>query len=355
MSMLAKTRACYFVAAGLFVTTFMGLPTQGLGQAPGTNPPVAPTATPTATPPAAASPPISYTVPANATADKLAEWLAEMVVHTPATPEKLAEYQKVAAAQMNIAARKILQLEKDRASDNYLFAYKYIMAVEAMAVDTADAPRREALIAQVTGMLQHPKMDGDDLDIAVTLAEGLEYAGDRALATKAYTQFSTILAKNKDPEIVELSQLMAGAARRLNLMGNPITIVGNAMDNQPFDWNAYKGRVVLIDFWATWCKPCLEEMPAVMKAQADYKAKGFEVIGISMDNDREALAKYLQANPLPWRTLNEGKNPNPVARHYGVNQVPAAILVNQQGRVVSMNARGEELTKQLEKLLGPVQ
>ena len=90
-----------------------------------------------------------------------------------------------------------------------------------------------------------------------------------------------------------------------------------------------------------------------MKAYEAYREKGFEVVGISMDSDREALAKHLQANPLPWRTLNEGKNPNPVARHYGVNQVPAAILVDQQGRVVSLSARGEELTKQLEKLLGP--
>lgn len=346
MSMLSKTVAQYLLVAG-FVTATL---TAGLvhAQAP-------PTATPTATPSAAAQPPIEYTPSPTATADQLTEWLAEMVVHTPPTPEKLAEYQKVATANMNMTARKILQLETDRTSDNYLFAYKYIMAIEAMSVDKADATRREALITQVAGMLQHPQMDGDDLDIAVTLAEGIEYAGDRVLATKAYTTFSKILATNEDAEIVELSQLMAGAARRLNLMGNSITVVGNAMDGQAFDWNAYKGRVVLIDFWATWCKPCLEEMPTVVKAYETYRGKGFEVVGISMDNDREALAKYLQANPLPWRTLNEGKNPNPVARHYGVNQVPAAILVDQQGRVVSMSARGEELAKQLEKLLGPAQ
>ncbi len=318
----------------------------------------APTASPTTTPPtsgasAAALPPIDYTAPVSGTADELAEWLAEMVVHTPSTPEKLADYQKVAAAQMNIAARKILEVETDRSSDNYLFAYKYIMAIEAMSVDKADKTRRQALITQIAAMLQHPQMDGDDLDIAVTLAEGLEFDGDRELATKAYTDFSKILATNKDPEIVELSQLMAGAARRLNLIGSPITVVGNAMDGQAFDWNAYKGRVVLIDFWATWCKPCLAEMPNVEKAYETYKDKGFEVIGISMDNDREELAKYLQANPLPWRTLNEGVTPNPVARHYGVNQVPAALLVDQQGNVVSLNARVEELPKMLEKLLGP--
>ncbi len=313
---------------------------------------VPPTATPTATPPAAQLPPLNYTPEPNATVDELAEWLAEMVVHTPPTPEKQEEYQKTAAAQMNAAARKILQLETDRSSDNYLFAYKYIMAIEAMAVDTADPTRRNALIAQVAGMLQHPEMDGDDLDIAVTLAEGLEFEGDRELATKAYTTFSKILATHKDPDIVDLAQAMAGAARRLNLMGNPITIVGNAMDGQAFDWNAYKGRVVLVDFWATWCKPCMEEMPALVQAHQTYKDKGFEVVGISMDRDREALAKHLQESPLPWRTLNEGENPNPVARHYGINRVPAAILVDQEGRVVSMDARGEELTRQLEKLFG---
>jgi len=317
--------------------------------------PATPTASPTATPPAGALPPLEYKAPMQADVNKLTEWLAEMVVHDPATPERVAEYQKIAAAEMNMAARQILKIEKDRSSDNYLFAYKYIMAIEAMSVDQADPTRREALITQVAGMLQHPQMDGDDLDIAVTLAEGLEYSGDRKLATKAYTEFSAILATSKEADIAELSQLMAGAARRLNLMGSPITVVGNAMDGQAFDWNAYKGRVVLIDFWATWCAPCLAEMPNVVKAYEAYRAKGFEVVGVSMDNDREELAKYLEENPLPWRTLNEGKNPNPVARHYGVNQVPAAILVDQRGNVVSMSARGEELTKMLEQLLGPAE
>lgn len=350
MSMFRVIRYSSLVAGCLAIAFSIGSVS---AQAPAAT---APTASPTATPPAGApGPPLQYKVPAGASADTITEWLAEMVVHTPPTPEKLAEYQRTAAAEMNVAARKILQLEKDRTSDNYLFAYKYIMAIEAMSVDKADATRRKALITQVTGMLQHPQMDGDDLDIAVTLAEGLEFSDDKALATQAYTAFSKILTTNKDPQIVDLGQRMAGAARRLNLMGNPITVVGNAMDGQAFDWNAYKGRVVLVDFWATWCKPCLEELPNVKQVHAAYRDKGFEVVGISMDNDREALAKYLQENPLPWRTLNEGKNPNPVARHYGVNQVPAALLIDQQGRVVSMSARGEELTKQLEKLLGPAQ
>ena len=86
-----------------------------------------------------------------------------------------------------------------------------------------------------------------------------------------------------------------------------------------------------------------------------YKDKGFEVVGISMDEDRERLEQFLEKNPMPWPTLHEEKGVNPTAVHYGISTLPATLLVDQQGKVITLDARGEKLEAQLAKLLGPVQ
>ncbi len=295
----------------------------------------------------------TFRPPANASADQMVEYLADMITFMPANKAEAELFTKIAPPEMSKVARAVLQVEKDKTSDNYKFAQKYLMAVEAMTIEQATPERRKQFMGQVAMALNSPEMDSDDLDIAVTLAEGLELAGDKQLATQAYSQFSKILAKNQDKLAQELSKLMAGAARRLNLVGNPIQIVGTTVEGKPFDWNQLRGRVVLVDFWATWCGPCIQEIPSIKKAYQAYHDKGFEVVAISLDEDRARLDQFLAKTPMPWTVLHETNGINPTAVHYGISAVPATLLVDTQGRVVSMTARGEELEKQLEKLLGP--
>jgi thiol-disulfide isomerase/thioredoxin len=147
---------------------------------------------------------------------------------------------------------------------------------------------------------------------------------------------------------------MEGSIRRLELPGKTMEITGTQVDGSPFDWSKYRGKVVLVDFWATWCGPCLGELPNVKKNYELYHDKGFDVVGISLDDNRQKLEDFLVKEQSPWANIFEGGGwETPMAVYYGINSIPRAILVDKEGKVVSMNARGGELDKLLAELLGP--
>jgi thiol-disulfide isomerase/thioredoxin len=181
--------------------------------------------------------------------------------------------------------------------------------------------------------------------------------GDKDLAAEAYVEFGKVLAKASEEKLVQVSKIMTGAARRMKLDGNPITVHGQTLEGKDFDWSKYKGKVVLVDFWATWCGPCREEIPNVKALYEAYHDRGFEVVAISLDADgKEKPAKYMEREKLPWVCLYDkdpGKDLEPLAQYYGVFGIPQAILVNREGRVVSLMARGEELERLLVKHIGP--
>lgn len=124
------------------------------------------------------------------------------------------------------------------------------------------------------------------------------------------------------------------------------------LDGKPLSVAKYKGKVVLIDFWATWCGPCVAELPNVLKAYQKYHDKGFEIIGISLDEDRDALTSFIKKREMTWKQYFDGKGwQNKLARQYGVNSIPATYLLDGEGKLVKKDLRGEALAEELEKLL----
>jgi thiol-disulfide isomerase/thioredoxin len=166
-------------------------------------------------------------------------------------------------------------------------------------------------------------------------------------------EFVRALANSEDPQATSHVHKLEGTTRRLTLLGQTVRIVGTAMDGKPIDFAELRGKVVLVDFWATWCGPCLDEVPNMKRNYDLYHEHGFEIIGVSMDEDRDALEQHLAKHPNPWVTLHDPiASEDHVARYYGITSLPTLILIDQQGKAVSVNARGPALGKKLAELLG---
>jgi peroxiredoxin len=127
-----------------------------------------------------------------------------------------------------------------------------------------------------------------------------------------------------------------------DLLGNPLSV------------SQYEDKVVLVEFWATWCFPCVAELPNIIKAYNKHHSNGFEVIGISLDfdQDEQKLKSFLKAKELPWVQYFDGKGwQNKLAVKYGIDSIPATFLLDRQGKIIGQDFRGEALEEALTKAL----
>jgi len=120
-------------------------------------------------------------------------------------------------------------------------------------------------------------------------------------------------------------------------------------DGKPFSLSSLKGKYVLIDFWASWCQPCMVEMPNVIELYQTYKDKGFEIVGVSLDREKEAWLKTIQIPGMSWIHVwdMEGETPGEVANKFGVTGIPHTVLIDREGKIVATNLRGDDLKNKL--------
>jgi len=132
--------------------------------------------------------------------------------------------------------------------------------------------------------------------------------------------------------------------------GNRPPALGADLDGNETDLMAFRGRVVLVDFWATWCNPCLKELPQVKKAYERFHDRGFEIIGISLDQDSQILRTFLAREGIHWTQICDGKGwSSDLVGRWHVKGIPATFLIGRDGRIVDTRQRGDALLNAIEK------
>ena len=136
-----------------------------------------------------------------------------------------------------------------------------------------------------------------------------------------------------------------------NLLGQPIDIKFTALDGRDIDVAQMRGKVTLIDFWASWCPPCLRELPNIKATYEKLHGRGLEVIGISLDDEKKDLLAVMAKEKIEWPQFFDPKGAeHRLAKQFGVEEIPVMWLLDKSGRLRDIDA-GENLSDKVEKLL----
>ena len=189
-------------------------------------------------------------------------------------------------------------------------------------------------------------------DVVQMLLGSMKAKGDVPGALKFIDEVKADLADNPESEGINNFLDQLATQFQQPQVGSTMEIAFTSTSGEEIDLAKMSDKVVLVDFWATWCGPCIAEMPNVIAAYEKYKDKGFEVIGISLDDDKEKLEEFTRKNGMPWPQYFDGKGwENEIASRYKITGIPATYLIGKDGRIVATDLRGGALEAQLEELL----
>jgi len=229
--------------------------------------------------------------------------------------------------------------------------YRRMLGEYTLAVGEADNTKRGAVQERFMKDLEQfvksfPESE-DAPQAALQLAVTHEFNNKQKEAQQWYTRLAS------DYKDSDEGKKAVGALSRLDLKGRVLELSGSGLDGKPIDLASYRGQVVAVFFWATWCVPCTDDLPKIRELYEEFHPKGFEIIGVNLDHSSSDVGPYLQQNKVTWPQIHEpgGLETSPPAVKFGIATVPTMFLLDKSGKVLSRAATVPELKGQLETLL----
>jgi thiol-disulfide isomerase/thioredoxin len=244
-------------------------------------------------------------------------------------------------------SKELRDIADDKKAPLHIRADAGLVLLQIASVDFDRARTEQSardLSAAIAKFLETHPDDPRRPALKLTEAQALE-GFDAAAARALYGE----VAQDEDPDIAQAAR---SGLELMDMRVEPLQLSFTAVDGRKVDLADLRGKVVLIDFWATWCPPCVEEAPMLAEVYEKFKDRGLEIIGISLDNDQAALEKFTKENRMPWPQFFDGRGwENELATRFKIQSVPTMWLLGRDGKLLDPSPR-TRLEQSIESALG---